>query len=137
MNPAIDKETNGMDATTPIAQAKPRRRIPPVAYGLLVVAIFAGVIGIGMASGTFQTSGKTTAGGERVAPQGETVTEIKGWMAVGDVATAWSVPLPELLTAFALPADIAPSTALKDLESDLFSVTALRDWLENRKAGTP
>jgi hypothetical protein len=137
MNPAMNKETNSMDATTPIAQAKPRRRIPPVAYGLLVVAIFAGVIGIGMASGTFQTSGKTTAGGERVAPQGESVTEIKGWMAIGDVATAWSVPLPELLTAFALPADIAPSTALKDLESDLFSVTALRDWLENRKAGTP
>ena len=121
-----------MDASTPIAQAKPRRRIPPVAYGLLVLAIFGGVIGIGMASGTFQTSGKTTAGGERVAPQGETVTEIKGWMAIGDVTTAWDVPLPEVLAAFNLPADTAPSTALKDLESDLFSVTALRDWLEAR-----
>ena len=121
-----------MDATTPIAQAKPRRRIPPLAYGLLVVAVFAGVIGIGMASGTFQTTGKTTAGGERVAPQGESVTEIKGWMAIGDVADAWSVPLPEILTAFDLPADTAPTTALKDLESDLFSVTALRDWLEAR-----
>jgi len=132
MNPAMNRETNSMDATTPIAQAKLRRRIPPVAYGLLVVAVFAGVIGIGMASGTFQTSGKTTAGGERVAPQGETVKEIKGWMAIGDVATAWSVPLPEMLAAFELPADTAPSTALKDLESDLFSVTALRDWLEAR-----
>jgi hypothetical protein len=133
----MNKEANTMDATTPIAQAKPRRRIPPAAYGLFVVAVFAGVIGIGMVSGTFQTSGRTTAGGARVAPQGETSTEIKGWMAIGDVADAWAVPLPELLTAFALPADTAPSTALKDLESDLFSVTALRDWLATREPRAP
>jgi hypothetical protein len=104
---------------------------------VLVIAVFAGVIGLGMASGTFQTSGRTTAGGERVAPQGETVTEIKGWMAIGDVADAWSVPLPELLAAFDLPADTAPATALKDLESDLFSVPTLRDWMEARSATTP
>jgi len=53
-------------------------------------------------------------------------------MAIGDVADAWAVPLPELLAAFELPADTAPATALKDLESDLFSVTALRDWLQAR-----
>ena len=126
-----------MDSTATPQRPASRWRIPPVAYGLIVIAVFAGVIGIGMASGTFQTSGKTTAGGERVAPQGETVAEIKGWMAVGDVATAWSVPLPELLAAFELPADTAPATALKDLESDLFSVTALRDWLDARGSATP
>ena len=42
-------------------------------------------------------------------------------------------PLPELLAAFELPADTAPATALKDLESDLFSVDgpaglARRPW---------
>ena len=126
-----------MDTSATPQRAPSRKRIPPVAYGLIVIAVFAGVIGIGMASGTFQTSGKTTAGGERVAPQGETVAEIKGWMAVGDVATAWSVPLPELLAAFELPADTPPATALKDLESDLFSVTALRDWLDARGAAAP
>ena len=126
-----------MDTSATPQRAPSRKRIPPVAYGLIVIAVFAGVIGIGMASGTFQTSGKTTAGGERVAPQGETVAEIKGWMAVGDVATAWSVPLPELLAAFELPADTAPATALKDLESDLFSVTALRDWLDARGSAAP
>ena len=77
-----------MDTTATSEHTASRRRIPPVAYGLLVIAIFAGVIGIGMATGTFQTSGRTTAGGERVAPQGESVAEIKGWMAVGDVADA-------------------------------------------------
>ena len=126
-----------MDATAANEHTASRRRIPPVAYGLLVIAVFAGVIGIGVASGTFQTSGRTTAGGERVAPQGESVTEIKGWMAIGDVADAWSVALPEILTAFGLPADTAPATALKDLESDLFSVTALRDWLEARGVDAP
>jgi hypothetical protein len=126
-----------MDTTTPATPPVIRRRIPPVAYGALVVAVFAGVIGLGMASGTFQTSGRTTAGGERVAPQGETSSEVKGWMAVGDVATAWDVPLPELLAAFGLPEDTPPATALKDLESDLFSVPALRDWLDARSAAAP
>lgn len=125
------------ETTTPIARPVRHRRIPPVAYGLLVVAVFAGAIGLGMATGTFQTSGRTTAGGERVAPQGQTVTEIKGWMAVGDVAAAWKVPLAEMLAAFALPADTPSTTALKDMESDLFSVTTLRDWLEARRGGTP
>ena len=126
-----------MDTTTNVRHPAARRRIPPFAYGILVIAVFAGVVGIGMASGTFQTSGRTTAGGERVAPQGDSVAEIKGWMAVGDVAAAWSVPVPDILAAFDLPADTPPATALKDLESDLFSVTALRDWLEARGGTTP
>ena len=126
-----------MDTAATNEHSASHDRIPPVAYGLLVIAVFAGVIGIGMTSGTFQTSGRTTAGGERVAPQGESVAEIKGWMAIGDVADAWSVPLPEILTAFGLPTDTAPATALKDLESDLFSVPALRDWLEARGADAP
>jgi hypothetical protein len=132
----MSEETMTMDPTATIEHGRPRRRIPPTAYGFLVVAVFAGVVGFGMASGTFQTTGRTAAGGARVEPQGETVTEIKGWMAVGDVALAWNVPLPEVLAAFELPADTAPSTALKDLESDLFSVPALRDWLEGRGVST-
>jgi hypothetical protein len=133
----MSKETITMNPTTTVEHASSRRRIPPVAYGLLVIAVFAGVIGIGMASGTFQTTGRATAGGGRVAPQGESVSEIKGWVAVGDVATAWDVPLPEILAAFDLPADTPPATALKDLESDLFSVSGLRDWLAARGGATP
>jgi hypothetical protein len=132
----MNKESDSM-TTNPAEQAAPRRRIPPVAYGLLVIAIFAGVIGLGMASGTFQTTGRTTGGGEQVTLTGASVTEIKGWMAIGDVATAWSVTLPEILAAFDLPPDTSPATALKDLESDRFSVTALRDWLEARAGQAP
>jgi hypothetical protein len=133
----MSKETITIDTTTGIERAAPRRRIPPIAYGLLVIAVFGGVIGIGIASGAFQTSGRTTAGGERVAPQGESVSEIKGWMTIGDVAAAWNLPLPEILAAFDLADGTAPSTALKDLESDRFSVTALRDWLGAREAEAP
>jgi hypothetical protein len=133
----MSEETIDMDPTATIVPARPRRQIPPIAYGLVVVAVFAGVIGIGMTSGTFQTTGRTTAGGGRVAPQGESVAEIKGWMAIGDVATAWSVPLPEVLAAFDLPADTPPATPLKELESDLFSVRAMRDWLAARGASNP
>lgn len=113
------------------------RHLPVGLYGVLVIGVFAGVVGIGAATGTWQTSGKTAADGERVAPQGVNVTEIKGWMTVGDVAAAWEVPMPELLAAFMLPADTPPEAALKDLESDLFSVTALRDWLQARQAAAP
>lgn len=125
-----------MAQTTPAGTAS-RRRIPTLAYGVLVVAIFAGTIGIGMATGTFQTSGRTTGGGDQVVPLGETATEIKGWMTIGDIATAWNVPLAEVLTAFALPADTPPSTQVKELESDVFSVTALRDWLTARATSAP
>jgi len=130
----MSREAITVNGTTANEHTASRRRIQPFAYGLLVIAVFAGVIGIGLASGTFQTSGRTTAGGERVAPQGESASEIKGWMAVGDVATAWHVPLSGILAAFDLPADTPPATALKDLESDLFSVAALRAWLEARAA---
>ena len=140
----MSKETQRMtsiaaDQATPTPAPVPvrRRRIPPAAYGALVIVVFTGVIGAGMATGSFLTTGKTTAGGERVAPQGVSVTEIKGWMTLGDIATAWNVPLDEIVTAFALPADTAPTTAVKDLESDLFSVTALRDWLAARASQTP
>ncbi len=94
-----------------------RRQIPPLAFGILVVVVFASAIGLGAVSGLWQTSGRTTAGGEQVAPQGESAAEVKGWMAIGDVATAWDVPLPDLLAAFNLPPATASSALVKDLES--------------------
>lgn len=106
------------------------RHLPVAAYGVLVVTVFAGVIGASALAGVWQTSGRTTAGGQPSSLQGASTTEIKGWMKVGDVATAFNVPLADILAAFELPADTPPDTALKDLESDLFSVTALRDWID-------
>ena len=117
--------------------ARRGRHMPTAVYGVLVVGVFAGVIGVSAVTGVWQTSGRTAAGGASVTLQGESTTEIKGWMAVGDVADTFGVPLPDLLAAFALDPATPPSTAVKDLESDLFSVTALRDWLEAGRAATP
>jgi hypothetical protein len=124
-------------AGAPGAPARQGRHVPNGLYAGLVIAVFAGTIGIAGLTGTWQTSGRTAEGGGRVAPQGETVTEIKGWMAVGEVADAFSVPLDELLVAFELPADTSPATALKDLESDRFSVVALRDWIAIQSMESP
>jgi hypothetical protein len=124
---------------------KPKRRIHPGVFAAMVVLVFAGTIGVGAALGTWQVDGRGSGAGSGdgtgdgagrvVAPQDLNTSEIKGWMAIGDVAAAWSIPLPEVLANFNLPADTPPSTALKDLESDVFSVSDLRDWLASRTAG--
>ena len=130
-------------------------RVNPILFGALVLVLFAGTLGTAMAVGAWQTtgrgagsgggggrsgaasgteSGNASDGGGSSATGGGTEGgtssgDIKGWMAIGDVAAAAGIDLPEILAAFALPADTAPATALKDLESDVFSVTALRAWV--------
>jgi hypothetical protein len=53
-------------------------------------------------------------------------------MAIGDVADAWGVPLADVLAAFGLSSDTPPATELRELESERFSVPALRSWLTSR-----
>jgi hypothetical protein len=108
-------------------------KVNPFIYGLLVVVLFFGVIGGAKVAGIWSVSGKLTASGEKVAPTGANVDEIKGWMTLNDVSTAYSVPVTEILAAFDLPADTPGSAQLKTLESDAFSVTNLRDWLRMRQ----
>ncbi len=125
-------------------------RVKPFAFGVLVIALFAGTVGVAMAAGAWQSTGRSGAGmgagdgsgggqgSERAMPA--TIAdpvEVKGWMAVGDVAAATGIDLAEILGAFDLPADTPPTTALKDLESDTFSVASLRDWLDTRSGQAP
>ena len=119
-------------------------RVRPIAFGIITIALFAGTVGVTMATGAWQTTGRQGAGSgggsDSVSGGGSgtegsaAVGDVKGWMAIGDVAKAAGIDLPEILAAFALPADTPPTTALKDLESDAFSVPALRAWLESRSA---
>ena len=108
-------------------------RIKPFLYGVLVLALFFGVIGGAKAAGSWAVSGKLTGTGEKVQPTGANVEEIKGWMTLGDVSTAYKVPLPEILVAFDLPADTPGAAQLKSLESPTFSPANLRDWLAARQ----
>ncbi len=107
-------------------------RINPILYGFLVLTIFLGTILAFQAAGIWSVSGKITSGGDAVQPSGDDTNTIKGWMTLGQVTTTYDVSLADLIAQFALPADTPPETAIKDLESDSFSVTSLRDWLTTR-----
>jgi hypothetical protein len=112
-------------------------RISPILYGTFVLLIFLGIIGWFKAAGVWSVSGKITSGGEAVQPQAGDVDSIKGWMTLEQIITIYDVPLADLLAHFNLPADTPASSAIKDLESEEFSVTNLRDWLQDGSEPTP
>lgn len=109
-------------------------RINPFVYGIIVLVVFFGIILGFQAAGIWSISGKVTGSGEQVQPSAADVNSIKGWMTLEQIATTFNVPLAELLKQFDLPADTPAATAIKDLESDTFDVTALRTWLQSRTA---
>jgi hypothetical protein len=75
-------------------------------------------------------------GGVRITATGVDAAEVRGWMTVAEVASAYEVPVTELYARFGVPANTPPTTQLKDLEpvAPGFNVTALRDWLRARPA---
>ena len=84
------------------------------------------------AGGTGGEDGEGSGGGEgsgAVAPG-----DARGWMTLAQVAEANAIPVAEILAAFDLPAATDPATELRDLESETFSVAALRKWLVERGA---
>jgi hypothetical protein len=107
-------------------------RIKPYLFGILVLVIFLGTILAFQAAGIWSVSGKTTGSGDAVQPLADDVNTVKGWMTLEQISTVYNVPLADLLAQFNLPADTPASTAIKDLENDLFSVANLRAWLQSR-----
>jgi hypothetical protein len=107
-------------------------RVKPVYFGLFVVALFLGVIQAFKSGGVWSVSGKVSGSGDAVQPSAEDVNTIKGWMTLEQISTVYEVPLQELLAQFGLPADTPASTPIKDLESETFEVSGLREWLASR-----
>jgi hypothetical protein len=112
-------------------------KINPFIYGVIVVSVFLGIILGFQQAGMWSTSGKITASGQSVQPSAADVNSIKGWMTLEQVSTTFNVPLAEILFAFNLPADTPAGAALKDVESDEFSIPALRTWLQERQNVNP
>jgi hypothetical protein len=110
-------------------------RINPFLYAFLVLAVFLGVVYGFQAAGIWSVSGKVDAQGQAVLPEASDVSTIKGWMTLEQICTAYNVTLEEIIQTFNLPADTSPATAVKDLETETFSVDSLRDWLVNRSTG--
>lgn len=112
-------------------------KINPIVYGVLVLVVFMGVIFGSQAAGIWSTSGKVDLSGKAIQPSTADVNTIKGWMTLEQVSTTYNVPVAEILAAFNLPVVTPAATALKDLESDTFDITALRTWLQARQAAQP
>ena len=104
-------------------------KIHPIVFGGLVVLVFFGIILGFQAAGIWSVSGKVDSSGKSIQPSADDVETIKGWMTLEQITTAFDVSLKDLLAEFNLPADTAPETALKDLESDIFDTTLLKEWL--------
>lgn len=136
-------------------------RIRPILFGLVVVVVFLAPVVVAQATGTWATIGRPAAGagqgggaesgegqgggggsegqgagggqgqgaggGGSVAPG-----DARGWMTLAQVAEANDTPLEEIIARFGLPPDTDPATELRDLESETFSVSVLRDWLAER-----
>ena len=120
-----------MEATTKRCLAP---KVNHYVYGVMTVVIFMGVILGAQALGLWSTSGKVDTSGKPVEITGKDPAEIKGWMLLGDIATAYNVPLSEIYAAFKLPADIPATTAIKDLEGkgENFSTTTLKAWIAQK-----
>jgi hypothetical protein len=109
-------------------------RVNLAVYAALVLVLFLGVIESAKLAGVWSTSGKLTASGEQVQITGADPAEIKGWMTIENVITAYHVPKDQFYAQFQIPADLPVATPLKDIEPIVpdFSVTAVRDWLATR-----
>ena len=112
-------------------------RINPFVYGIVVLAVFMGVILGFQSAGVWSVSGKVDSGGRSIEPSAADVGTIKGWMTLQQVSDAFNVPTAEILSAFDFPSDTSPSTALKDLESENFDIPGLRTWLQEYQATQP
>jgi len=110
-------------------------RVKPILFGVVVVIVFMSVVVISQAAGYWSTSGKVTTSGELVNPSADDVETIKGWMTLNQISDTYAVPLSEILWEFSLPDTTSGDTAIKDLESETFEVTLLREWLVSRMNG--
>ena len=110
-------------------------RVKPILFGIVVVIVFMSVVVISQAAGYWSTSGKVTTSGELVNPSADDVETIKGWMTLNQISDTYAVPLSEILREFSLPDTTSGDTAIKDLESETFEVTLLREWLVSRMNG--
>jgi len=128
-------------------------RIRPGLFGAFVVLAFLAPVVVANAAGTWAVTGRPAAGdgsggegaggtggedgegsGGRDGSGAVAPGDARGWMTLAQVAEANAIPVAEILAAFDLAAATDPATELRDLESETFSVAALRAWLVARGA---
>jgi hypothetical protein len=124
-------------------QTNTKRRLAPKVnhylFGIMAVTLFMSIILGAQALGIWSTSGKLDSGGKPVQVTGKDPTEIKGWMVLQDLSTAYNIPMAEIYNTFKLPSDTPPNVAIKDLEGkgENFSTTSLKSWIAQKIGVVP
>ncbi len=93
---------------------------------IVVIVTLLGFVFGSQALGVWATSGRETVNLEQIKP-----ADVKGWMTLQQIIDGVPISQAELYALVNIPADVPPSTALKDMEPLVpdFSVTGLRDAL--------
>ena len=130
---------NNQTLSDRVVLTRPRRwrSVPLNLYAYIAVAllVFVSAVPLAQAANFWSVSGKLTGTGEKVAATGLDPAEIKGWMKLSEVVTAYKVPQAEFYAAFNLPTDMQLDTPLNTIEKSVtgFSVTNVRTWLAERQ----
>jgi hypothetical protein len=92
---------------------------------LFIVALL-GTVFVAQSAGMWSTSGRTEVSTQQLAP-----ADIKGWMTLQQVIDGTGLAQADLYRIAGIPADVPPTTALKDVEGIVagFEISALRDAL--------
>lgn len=90
------------------------------------------IVLIAQLTGNWSTSGRATVDMASMNPE-----DIKGWMTWQEVSDGFGIPLNELYALSGVPKDIAPTTAMKDMEGLLegFETTTVREVVAAYLAG--
>ncbi|HEX2986646.1 MAG TPA: hypothetical protein VHS06_00505, partial [Chloroflexota bacterium] len=90
--------------------------------------------GVARATGHWSTSGKFDGSGTPITATGRDTAEIKGWMTFGEISRGYNVSLEEIADNFKLPREkVTADQVMNKVESEDFSVSKLREWLDSRK----
>lgn len=101
--------------------------VPKLLLPVLMIAAVLGSVLVGQATGAWQVSGKAMIDVNSLT----STQDIKGWMTIQQISTGFDIDLPTLYAVIGLPAEIAPETAMKDLEKIVpgFETSLVREKL--------
>jgi hypothetical protein len=109
-------------------------RIHIYVYMIIGLILFLGSCGTAQVAGIWNTSGKISVTGQAITATGTDPAEIRGFMTIQEILTAYHVTWEEFNKKFNLPPETpltSPLNTLEKMSSD-FSVTKLKTWLTER-----
>ena len=102
---------------------------------VLALTLLMGTVGVAQALGVWQVSGKEMVNVDHLTSG----ADVKGWMTLQQIADGSDIDTVALYLALGLPAEIPPTTALKDLEQlvDGLEVSLVREVVDSMLGAAP